>query len=71
MRRPLPPACSILPACAKLAEAGDSEVREAGQAALVAFAVRAGSMSVLDKVSGQLSQCRVAGFLWRCGILSQ
>ena len=40
----------MLPACAKLAEAGDSEVREAAQAALVAFAVRAGSMSVLDKV---------------------
>ena len=48
-----PPTCrSILPACAKLAEAGDSEVREAGQAALVAFAVRAGSMGILDKVGG-------------------
>ncbi len=49
---PPPTCCSILPACAKLAEAGDSEVREAGQAALVAFAVRAGSMGILDKVGG-------------------
>ena len=43
---------NVLPACAKLADAGDNEVREAGQAALVAFAVRSGSMSVLDKVGG-------------------
>ncbi len=40
----------LLPACAKLAGAGESDVREAGQEALVAFAVRSGSMSVLDKV---------------------
>lgn len=41
---------SLLPACAKLASAGESDVREAGQTALVTFAVRSGSMSVLDKV---------------------
>lgn len=49
---------SILPACAKLAEAGDSEVREAGQAALVAFAVRCGSMGILDKVMEKLDDSR-------------
>ncbi|PRW20522.1 microtubule associated isoform A [Chlorella sorokiniana] len=49
---------SILPACAKLAEAGDSEVREAAQAALVAFAVRAGSMGILDKVMDKLDDSR-------------
>jgi hypothetical protein len=43
---------SVLPAVAKLADAGDNEVREAAQAALVAFAVRAGSMGILDKVRG-------------------
>lgn len=41
---------TLLPALAKLAGAGESDVREAAQAALVAFAVRAGSMSALDKV---------------------
>ena len=42
---------SVLAACAKLADAADGEVREAAQATLVAFAVRAGSMSILDRVS--------------------
>ena len=42
---------SVLPAVAALAVAGDVDVREAGQAAMVAFAVRAGSMSILDRVS--------------------
>ena len=42
---------SVLPAVAALAVVGDSDVREAGQAAMVAFAVRAGSMSILDRVS--------------------
>lgn len=51
---------SVLPACAKLAEAGDSEVREAGQAAMVAFAVRAGSMGILDKVGRRAEVARHA-----------
>ncbi|KAL4424717.1 hypothetical protein ABPG77_000060 [Micractinium sp. CCAP 211/92] len=48
----------LLPACAKLAGAGESDVREAGQEALVAFAVRSGSMSVLDKVMDKLDDVR-------------
>lgn len=50
----------LLPACAKLAGAGESDVREAGQEALVAFAVRSGSMGVLDKVGR-------GGVGWRAG----
>ncbi|KAL4854812.1 hypothetical protein ACK3TF_004509 [Chlorella vulgaris] len=49
---------TVLPACAKLAAAGESDVREAGQAALVMFAVRAGSMSILDKVMDKLDDVR-------------
>lgn len=49
---------SVLPAIAKLAGAGEVDVREAGQVALVAFAVRAGSMSVLDKVMDKLDDVR-------------
>jgi hypothetical protein len=41
---------NVLPAVATLAMAGDSDVREAGQAAMVAFAVRVGNKSILDKV---------------------
>lgn len=44
---------ALLAPCAKLAGAGESDVREAGQEALVAFAVRSGSMGVLDKVGGE------------------
>lgn len=61
----LPTHRSILPACAKLAEAGDSEVREAGQAALVAFAVRCGSMGILDKVGGSLTG-HLLDLAWGC-----
>jgi len=55
---------TVLPACAKLAGAGESDVREAGQAALVAFAVRAGSMSVLDKVGGLVGRLGVCKCGW-------
>ncbi len=43
---------SVLPAAAKLSSDADGAVREEAQAVLVAFAVQAGSMSILDKVRG-------------------
>lgn len=49
---------ALLAPCAKLAGAGESDVREAGQEALVAFAVRSGSMGVLDKVMDKLDDVR-------------
>lgn len=64
-QRPCSPCRSVLPACAKLAMAGDTDVREAGQAALVAFAVRSGSMSVLDKVRRRA--CGAVGAVGGCG----
>lgn len=61
---------SLLQPCAKLAGAGESDVREAGQAALVAFAVRSGSMSVLDKV-GRDGKVAVGGLGWGMVLLAR
>lgn len=48
----------LLPAVAKLSGEADAGIREAAQAVLVTFSIKAGSLSVLDKVLGKIDDSR-------------